>query len=606
MKQTMTLAQAVDKVVKNMSGVMSRQEIVDAVLRDFPSKAKDPASSITTKLKWHPEVVVLGNGRYARTDYVLEGIKFRVRPTAYEIADGILNSSWFTPFDQVMPPLKSTFVTGGGDLIPIVTKVLDPAKLTDEQLRSILPALEQDFLVHSSAELLSDMAMFDELDEKDQKLLDTEDDEDWELEYDLEDDDEDWEFDENEDEDLSEEEMINQLREHLKAQGKQEFQAHDFSAFFRANQVKQGDSLIVTMSPAKGAYIFEHEPASKAQEILIKQRDREISQLIHKAVNRDRRINARDFIFQICGNLDWVKEYPSSHWMEIVDRDDQLRLIDLLGGKPEIASIDYHMLFDMLGVDEKTKHKQRNRVLTLEQEINDFCARFEDEYTAATDELKGEYDDGGTANVINPDRKLYQREAFSLFDEDWEDDGIDDEDFEEGLGEENNGHFGRIGLDEMEDEDSDMEAEEEISGEEIFDHNTELIGRFFAAQKKKKGGTSLARRKASDVALFADFLARYHDCALEYACLDSLEEFLFSWYPRKVLNSTASDARQIALSLREFYQFLVESNIIRSAKFAEAIYKLRNLAAEKVELYDRLPSGKDFQKLFERLFGWEL
>jgi len=75
-----------------------------------------------------------------------------------------------------------------------------------------------------------------------------------------------------------------------------------------------------------------------------------------------------------------------------------------------------------------------------------------------------------------------------------------------------------------------------------------------------------------------------------------------NWYPRKVLDSSANHARQLAASIRDFYRFLAAANVIRSAKFAEAIYKLRDLTGKKVELYARLPD--DSAELFEQLFGW--
>jgi hypothetical protein len=89
---------------------------------------------------------------------------------------------------------------------------------------------------------------------------------------------------------------------------------------------------------------------------------------------------------------------------------------------------------------------------------------------------------------------------------------------------------------------------------------------------------------------------------LEYDSLEELDEFFFDWYPRKVLSATATHASQLAGSVRDFYRFLVTANVIRSAKFAEAMYKLRDLAGEKVALYDRLPADNSGE-LFARLFG---
>jgi hypothetical protein len=101
MKQATTLKQAIDKVIAKMTGIMSRKEIVEAVLKHYSSKAKNPASSIMNDLRWRKEIVALGEGRYARADYVLAGAKFRIQVAAEDLALGILQPAWFNPFDQV-------------------------------------------------------------------------------------------------------------------------------------------------------------------------------------------------------------------------------------------------------------------------------------------------------------------------------------------------------------------------------------------------------------------------------------------------------------------------------------------------------------------------
>jgi hypothetical protein len=320
---------------------------------------------------------------------------------------------------------------------------------------------------------------------------------------------------------------------------------HDFSVFFQKKRVRAGDSMIVTMKPGEKIYVFEHEPASEIDRALIEERDREMSQVIHKAIKRKKREYAREVIFQAYGNIPWLKEYPSSHWLEIVEKDDELRLINIFGGV-EIASIDYRMMFDMLGVDEATERKLGKRRTSIEQEIDDFLERLDEAYDSATDDLAEDFDAGGPENVIAKARKSRDREK-------------------------------------------------------IFERNDKLIGRFFEAEKGKRDGEDSARRKAGDVGLLGNFLGNYQVLALEEASLDDLDEFLFDWYPRKVMNSSASHAKQLAASLRDFYRFLVETKVIRSATFAEAIYKLRDLAGEKVEIYGRLPD--DPGELFGRLFG---
>ncbi len=519
-KQPATLKPAIDKVIAKMTGVMTRKEIVDAVLKHYHSKAKNPASSIMNDLRWRKEIVALGDARYARVDHVLDGAKFRINLSSEEISFGKVNSPWFHPFDELMVPIESIFISGDGDLIPVVTKALDISSLTNEQLKSMIVSLGESVLKDPLAALA--LPIFGPSDDEDES-----------------------EFEEEAEEELDEEALLDQARERLKEKLPKEVKMHDFSGFFEKKQAQEGDSLIVTMKPGEKICIFEHEPASKIQESLIEERDREMSQFIHKEIKRNKREYAREIIFRAYGNIPWLKEYPSSHWLEIVENDDGLRLIQMFGGI-EIASIDCRMMFDMLGVDEATERKLKKRRTGIEQEIDDFLERFDEAYAVATDDLTGDFDEGGPENVIAKTRKSRDREK-------------------------------------------------------IFERNDKLIGQFFEAEKEKRGGEDSARRKASDVALLGDFLGNYQGLALEEASLDDLDEFFFDWYLRKVLNSSAPHARQLAASARDFYRYLVETKVIRSAAFAEAIYKLRDLAGEKIELYGRLPD--DPGELFGRLFG---
>jgi hypothetical protein len=55
------------------------------------------------------------------------------------------------------------------------------------------------------------------------------------------------------------------------------------------------------------------------------------------------------------------------------------------------------------------------------------------------------------------------------------------------------------------------------------------------------------------------------------------------------------------ISARILLTVSIISEALAANLFAEAVYKLRNLAGEKVELYGRLPN--DPGELFGRLFG---
>ena len=588
MKKPLTRREAIDKVISEMEGIMTRKELVEAVLKLFPSKAKDPASSIMNDLRFRPEVVQLGNGRYARADYVLEGGRFRVKPAPREINAGILNYSWFIPFDRIMPPNECVFASGDGKPIPLLTRLIDADSLSDEQIKSLIVDTAERFLGMSVDETFAAMGLFDEGEDE------FEDDEEWE-DYD-----EDAEFETEID--GIEEQVISETRELLKARGPEEMKLHDFTEFFQENNFQEGDALIITMKPKEKRYIFEYEPASQAQRLVIRHHDVEMNQLIHDAIKRNKRVHAHDVVFKAFGNFEWLKEYPSSHWIEIVERDDQLRLISMPGHHLEIASIEYQSVFDMFGTDRTTEQKRHKHAKGLEEEIDDFCDRFDEAYEKAVSRLMTAAESGGVANVIRPVPGLYVRDEF----EDEYlciDKGTDEaEEVDTASNGKRKSRYSALRVVESSEEPADEIEAEESDHEKIRDRNNELIARFFESCGGDAGPA--AGKKAGDVDMVADFLSDYHGCSLEYADYDMLEEFLFMWYPRKALNSSPSNARHIASSLRDFYRFLVASEVIESASFAEALYEMRDLAGEKVRLYDRLPPGEGFEELFERLFGW--
>ena len=57
------------------------------------------------------------------------------------------------------------------------------------------------------------------------------------------------------------------------------------------------------------------------------------------------------------------------------------------------------------------------------------------------------------------------------------------------------------------------------------------------------------------------------------------------------MGSSPTGIEDVAEDLRDFYQHLVSTMIIRNAEFAKAIYRLRDLAVEMIDLYRRLPNN---------------
>jgi hypothetical protein len=161
-------------------------------------------------------------------------------------------------------------------------------------------------------------------------------------------------------------------------------------------------------------------------------------------------------------------------------------------------------------------------------------------------------------------------------------------------------------LDEEEwDEEEWEDDDEEASGEAqaALERSNELMERFFQHQVAQGKSESTSAERTGDLWVYADFLASYYGRALDAGDYATLDECLFYFYPRKVLNSSPSDARSICTSLKQFYAFLRAEGLAADDGFAQGIWRRRDQAARVIELYNRLDSDSPrFGRLFGRLF----
>jgi hypothetical protein len=186
----------------------------------------------------------------------------------------------------------------------------------------------------------------------------------------------------------------------------------------------------------------------------------------------------------------------------------------------------------------------------------------------------------GTANGHSPPADLTEEEEWDeanelLDEEEWEEEAWDDDD------------------------------EEETSSEAqaALERSNELMERFFQHQIAQGKSESTAAERTGDLWIYADFLANYYGRVLDAGDYATLDECLFFFYPRKVLNSSPSDARSICTSLKQFYAFLRAEGLVTDDGFAQGMWRRRDQAARVIELYNRLDSDSPrFGRLFGRLF----
>ncbi len=149
--------------------------------------------------------------------------------------------------------------------------------------------------------------------------------------------------------------------------------------------------------------------------------------------------------------------------------------------------------------------------------------------------------------------------------------------------------------------DDDLEGDDDSEG--IYARSGELIMRFhdYLAELGKSSATARARSRALRV--YAEFLASYYGRTLAEGDYATLDECLFYYYPRRVLNTSPRQVREICTAIKQFYGFLRERGSVGDDRFAAALWRRRDQAARVVEIYERISSDSpSFELLFERLF----
>jgi len=159
-----------------------------------------------------------------------------------------------------------------------------------------------------------------------------------------------------------------------------------------------------------------------------------------------------------------------------------------------------------------------------------------------------------------------------------------------------------------EDEDESWE-EEEDDGQleavsEVIERSNEWMERFYQSQLAQGKSESTAASRTGDLWIYADFLSSYYNRTLEDGDYATLDECLFFFYPRKVLNNSPRAAREICTSIKQFYAFLRAEGTIKDDSFAQAMWRRRDQAARAIELYDRIDGDSpQFERLFAHLFA---
>ena len=123
---------------------------------------------------------------------------------------------------------------------------------------------------------------------------------------------------------------------------------------------------------------------------------------------------------------------------------------------------------------------------------------------------------------------------------------------------------------------------------EVIERSNEWMERFYQSQLAQGKSESTAASRTGDLWIYADFLSSYYNRNLEEGDYATLDECLFFFYPRKVLNNSPRAAREICTSIKQFYAFLRAEGTIKDDWFAQAMWRRRDQAARTIELYDQI------------------
>jgi hypothetical protein len=136
-----------------------------------------------------------------------------------------------------------------------------------------------------------------------------------------------------------------------------------------------------------------------------------------------------------------------------------------------------------------------------------------------------------------------------------------------------------------------------------LERSNDLMELFYQYLRNQGKSEATATSRTGDLWVYADFLANYYGLGLgdgEYATLD---ECLFFFYPRKIINGTPRSVREMCTSLKQFYAFYKTTNGSDDT-FAQAIWRRRDQAARVIELHEQIDiDSPQFERLFAYLFA---
>ncbi|GAB4164510.1 MAG: hypothetical protein Fur005_24880 [Roseiflexaceae bacterium] len=632
-----TISRILQELAREYSTSISERTLFDRVLERRPSQAKDPYASIREKLRWDGTQVGwvrLGNSAVVPLRVVREGLKFRVSPTDNNYHHDQLTRSqllpFVTPYDnniRIIDRQGSLVATNSvhareANFVPasavvdlgdwfrrsgflqgdtIIVTIITHEPLTLQLEREPYEAFRTDDVLRQESELLDGIVAL--VNRRRNDLIPAEDAilpiyarAEWRKHYPGRP----WQQ-------LVEHDQRLRLIDNLFIAGSSfrrpldsffetdEQRENEDARLMEAISAFQADLLASRRNDAEQGLWDGRAPRASTARVIFDTKERSTNIIFLEPVDtlQDHRQSIDDQLEQ--GGFDdneWEDfddDFDALDAGEMPDFDDMNEIEDLqvfMAENPALAEAA-QKLMAALTPDEVDRLQQAD---SAEEAQHILAARFQ----------KLMHEDPSLFSTL----EIYQpspREPFSN-------------------GQSNGGHFeGDPAIDpfmvtgwsaQAEEEEGDWEdfTAEHIPGDsaasrEALARSAELAERFHQYLRSQGKSNSTASSRSNDVLLYADFLANYYSRNLSDGDYATLDEFLFFFYPRKVLNSSPRLARELCTSLKQFYAFLRTQNMADDA-FAQAIWRRREQAARVIELYEHIDGDSPhFDRLFAHLFA---
>lgn len=161
----------------------------------------------------------------------------------------------------------------------------------------------------------------------------------------------------------------------------------------------------------------------------------------------------------------------------------------------------------------------------------------------------------------------------------------------------------------LDDDDDDSWDDQDLDDQpvprsDVLNRSNELMDSFYQHLRAQGKSQQTASMRSGDLWVYADFLASYYDRTLDQGDYTTLDECLFFYYPRKVMNGSQRAVREMCTSLKQFYAFLRQQRLIQDDSFAQAMWLRRDQAAQLLDIYEQIDADSpEFDRMFVYLFA---